>query len=247
LWIPRWLGEIYSRLFMEFESELFTLSQAVEALGIDKDRLTVALSKLHSKRLLTIFERSRPRIYRVLDPMTFVLFATDRVQNAERIRQERYLPLVVGGLREASKRLRVCSFAVYGSVSRGTAKDNSDVDILVVSPDLHGSMGRRIELLMSVEDSLEGELKWLREHGIHTGLSFHPLRPDEAERFPSLFLDLTEDAVILFDEERFLEMLLTEFKSILFRRGAVRVFIDSSRWYWDLKPDYRFGEAVELA
>jgi hypothetical protein len=28
--------------------------------------------------------------------------------------------------------------------------------------------------------------------------------------------------------------------------GSRRVFIADGSWYWDLKPDFRFGEAVEL-
>jgi len=30
------------------------------------------------------------------------------------------------------------------------------------------------------------------------------------------------------------------------RQGAKRIFIDKERWYWDLKPDYKFGEAVAI-
>ena len=68
LWIPRWLGEIYSRLFLSFEAELFTFSQAKESLEMEEGKLSVAFSKLHSRRILTVFERSRPRVYRLLEP-----------------------------------------------------------------------------------------------------------------------------------------------------------------------------------
>jgi len=59
-----------------------------------------------------------------------------------------------------------------------------------------------------------------------------------------LFLDMTEDAVILYDKDRFLERVLTEFKAELLRLGAKRVFVDKENWYWDLKPGYRFGEKI---
>ncbi|MEM2876343.1 MAG: hypothetical protein QXL67_05280 [Candidatus Bathyarchaeia archaeon] len=63
---------------------------------------------------------------------------------------------------------------------------------------------------------------------------------------PSLFLDLTEEAVVLKDRDRFLERTLIELKLKLLSMGAKRVFIDKERWYWDLKPGYKFGEVVAI-
>ena len=246
MWIPRWLGEIYSKLFLRFETGLFTFSEAVEYLGVDAGKLAVAFSKLHSGRILTIFKRSRPRIYRLLDPSNFLLLASGKIKNVEKLKQERYLPLVLRSFRQASKTFGIRSFAIYGSVARGTAGDDSDIDILIISDDFQGSIGKRIERLLGVEYAVQEELRWLREEDIMTGISFYPLRPSEAEGLPNLFLDLTEDAVILYDEGRFLEGLLSELKAKLLKRGAVRVFLDRDRWYWDLKPDYRFGEVVEI-
>jgi predicted nucleotidyltransferase len=246
MWIPRWLGEIYSLLFLSFETELFTFAQAEESLDIDPGKLNVAFSKLHSEKILTIFKRSRPRVYRLLDPSAFVLLASEAIKNMGKLEQERYLPLILRSFRQTSKMLNTQSFAVYGSVARGTAGDDSDIDILIVSRDFEGSMGNRIEQLLRVEHAVQDETGWLRRHGVNTGLSFYPLKPDEAEKLPYLFLDLTEDAVILHDEGRFLEGLLLELKAKLLRKGAVRVFTDRDKWYWDLKPDYKFGEVVEI-
>ena len=39
------------------------------------------------------------------------------------------------------------SFAVYGSVARGQASKNSDVDILLISEELDGSLASRMERL----------------------------------------------------------------------------------------------------
>jgi len=246
MWVPRWLGEIYANLYYTFETEPFTTSQAREVLGLDVGRLNVAFSQLHSKRILTIFKRSRPRIYRLLDPSNFLFLASERVKNVEKLKQERYLPLILKTLRETLKRFHVQSFALYGSVARGTAKDLSDIDILLISEDLKGSLGSRIEQLFDIDKAVQEELRWLRKQGIHTALSFYPLKPSEAERLPHLFLDLTEDAIVLYDEDRFLERLLMELKAKLLKQGATRIYLDREQWYWDLKPDYRFGERVEV-
>lgn len=138
-------------------------------------------------------------------------------------------------------RSRLTSLAVYGSVARGTAKENSDIDLLTfISNSFSGSIGKRIDMLYRLERKLK-ELTWLRKHGIYTGFSFYPLTEEEASRKPLLLIDIIEDAVILYDEDRFLEKVLTEFKAELLRLDARRVFIDRDNWYWNLKPDYKFG------
>ena len=239
------MGEVYSRLYTRFEGELFTFRGARDFLSFDENKLAVAFSKLHSCRILLVFE-GRPRSYRLLDPQNFILLASNTIQNLDKITQERYVKLLCDAFRLTFKSFDLSSFAVYGTVARGVAKKNSDVDILIVSDDFVGSLGSRIEGLLRVEERLREELAWLRKRDVYTSLSFYPLREEEAERIPLLFLDLTEEAVILYDKNRFLERVLTDFKAKLLRLGAKRVFIDKENWYWDLKPDYKFGEEIPL-
>jgi len=87
----------------------------------------------------------------------------------------------------------------------------------------------------------------LKKHGLYASLSFYPLRGDEARRLPLLFLDLTEEAAVLYDRNSFLETTLLELKRRLLKQGAKRVIVDKEHWYWDLKPDYSFGEKAEIA
>lgn len=243
MWISEWLGECYSKLYMRFGCELFTFSEAAEYLSLNRNRLSVAFSKLHSKRLLLVFDRSRPRRYRLLDGENFLILASGVVRNVDKIASERYLKLILDCLRILLKSLDLVSFAVYGSVARGSPTQNSDVDILLVSDSLEGSLGSRIEKLCRVE-ALKGELKWLRRHGVYTSLSLYPLRREEAKRLPLLFLDLTEEAAILYDKDGFLEATLLELKRRLLEQGAKRVAVDKGRWYWYLKPEYRFCEKI---
>jgi len=245
VWIPSWLGEVYSRLYTRFEGELFTFREARDFLSFNENKLAVAFSKLHSCRILLIFE-GRPRSYRLLDPQNFILLASNTIKNLDKIAQERYAKLLCDAFRLTFKSFDLSSFAVYGTVARGVAKKNSDIDILIVSNDFLGSLGSRIERLIRVEERLREELAWLRKRDVYTSLSFYPLREEEAERVPLLFLDLTEEAVIFYDKNRFLERVLTDFKAKLLRLGAKRVFIDKENWYWDLKPDYKFGEEIPL-
>lgn len=246
MWIPSWLGETYSKLYTKFEGELFTFQEAKEFLSFNENKLAVAFSKLHSNRILLIFEAARPRLYRLLDPQNFVVLASDAIQNLDKIPQERYVKLLCDAFRLTSKSFNLSSFAVYGTVARGVAGKDSDVDVLIVSNDFVGSLGLRAERLFRVEELLGSELAWLRKNGIYTSLSFYPLREEEAEKIPLLFLDLTEEAVILCDKNRFLERILTDFKAKLLKLGAKRTFINKENWYWDLKPDYKFGEEIPI-
>ena len=246
MWIPKWLGEIYAKLYVQFNLELFTFQQARKALSIDERRLLVAFSKLHAKRVLTVFKRSSPRLYRLIDPECFILIASETIKNLDRIPQERYLNLICKCFKEVYKTFKLESFAIYGSVARGAARENSDVDILLISNSFQGTIASRIDELCKLEVAFRDELNWLSDHGVNTRLSYLPLRKEEAEKTPLLFLDLTEDAILLFDRNSFLESLLLKFKAKLVEKGAKRVFIDGEKWYWDLKPDYKFGDIVEI-
>jgi len=233
-------------LYSKFGGTTFFFKDALGFLHVDEGWLNVAFSRLHAVRLLLIFETSRPRRYRLMDPQNFILNAALNSENLKKIKQERYVNLVFSTLSAALQNHDLISLAVYGSVARGNAHRDSDVDLLLVSNDFHGSLTKRAEGLCSLEDTVMNELRWLKDHGIRTGLSFYALREEEAKRLPMILLDLTEDAIILYDRGRLLENLLTELKAKLLKLGAKRVFIDKETWYWDLKPDYKFGEVIEI-
>ena len=71
MWVPRWLGEAYSKLFVRFGLGLFSLRDAQEALGVDSSKARVLLYHLHRRGLVLVFERKRPRAYRLLSPENF--------------------------------------------------------------------------------------------------------------------------------------------------------------------------------
>lgn len=60
-----------------------------------------------------------------------------------------------------------------------------------------------------------------------------------------LFLDMVQDARILYDDERFLARYLTTLRDRLHQLGARRVWLGNA-WYWDLKPDLKPGEVIHL-
>lgn len=247
MWIPRWLGESYSKLYLNFKEEIFTAEKAKLVLGISNAMLNIVLSRLHLKRIVLIFEPSRPRKYRLVTPSNFLLLTADVIKNIDKIKQERYFNLIFTCFNEISKKINLTSFAVYGSVARGVAKKDSDIDILLVSKDFKDSLGLRLEALHNlIKEPIKSELNWLSNQEIMADISFHPLQESEIKKHPPILLDLVEDAIILYDKNQFLESELTIIKSKLIKMNAKRVFINEENWYWDLKPGYKFGEAIEI-
>ncbi len=69
---------------------------------------------------------------------------------------------------------------------------------------------------------------------------------DEARYRSPLYLDMVEDAVLILDRERFFEEVLAGMRSRMRELGSRRVHLPDGSWYWDLKPDFRWGEVVEI-
>jgi hypothetical protein len=140
---------------------------------------------------------------------------------------------------------RLVTVAVYGSVARGTMRHDSDLDLLVIAQDLPRGRMKRIEEFDAVEQAMAVELRHLEKKGIHTALSPILKTPEEVLAGSPLFLDMVEDAVVLYDRNGFFARQLTRLRDRLGELGAKRIWRGNA-WYWDLKPDYQLGEVFEL-
>lgn len=98
---------------------------------------------------------------------------------------------------------------------------------------------------MEIEEELENDIEELRKNGYSIELSPILKTVKEATRISPLYLDMVEDAIILFDKESFFENVLKRLKRRLEELGAERVWI-GKKWYWRLKKDYKFGEVIEI-
>jgi len=141
---------------------------------------------------------------------------------------------------------RLVSLAIFGSVARGTARPGSDIDILIIADDLpRGRLKRAFEFQKNVEDRLERHLSSLRKKEIDISISPVFKTREEVEMGSPLFLDMTRDVIIIFDRDGFLKSYLEKLKKRLEELGARRVQRGNA-WYWILKPDYKYGEVIEL-
>lgn len=140
---------------------------------------------------------------------------------------------------------RLISFCLYGSVARGTVKETSDIDFLVVAEPLPRGRMNRVDEFMHIERSLAPMVNEAWKNGVFVEFSPVMKTPAEVRHGSLLFLDMIDDGQIKYDRDDFLAGELGSFKARLDRLGARRIW-QGDAWYWDLKPDYRPGEVFEL-
>lgn len=94
---------------------------------------------------------------------------------------------------------RLVSAAVFGSVARGTMRPDSDIDLLLVVDALPAGRMPRVREFEAVERRLAPLLEVSARHGVYTTLSPVFKTPQELEYGSPLFLDMTEEVLILHD------------------------------------------------
>ena len=163
----------------------------------------------------------------------------DHPRTVKRLAQE-YTEALQGLLGDA-----LVSVVLFGSTARGEATPLSDIDLLVVAEDLPRGRFARLNRLRAADDMLRPHLEGLWKQDILT--DFHVVLKTRAEAavVRPLYLDMVEDAVILYDRDGFFAAILTRLRESLGRLGARRVRRGRMR-YWDLKPDYRPGEVFSI-
>jgi predicted nucleotidyltransferase len=155
---------------------------------------------------------------------------------------------ILGALDTAARRVygdRLVALVVFGSVGRGTQSPDSDIDVLLVADDLPRGRTARVEEFRAVQEALRDVLGEASRAGVNSRVSAVFKTPSEVQRGSPLFLDMTEDARILYDRAGFFATYLDALRRRLAKLGARRVW-QGDAWYWDLKPDFKPGDVIEL-
>jgi uncharacterized protein len=140
---------------------------------------------------------------------------------------------------------QLVSIALYGSVARGEAGPNSDIDLFVVLKEPPKGMLRRRALLGPVRERLTPELEKLWSRGMYTDFIEVIRSQAEAHHFHPLYLDMTAEANMLYDSEGFLGKLLHKVQERLNSLGAQRRKLGRLS-YWDLQGQSGRGAEIEL-
>lgn len=160
---------------------------------------------------------------------------------------ERYDAILTRTLASVRRRYgpRLVACAVFGSVGRSTPREDSDVDLLIVARALPAGRFRRMAEFAGVEEEVASLLAPRVAGAARIELSPVFRTPEELEAGSPLFLDLVEDARILWDPQGVLAGFLDGLRARLAALGARRIWRGNA-WYWDLKPDFRPGEVFSL-
>jgi predicted nucleotidyltransferase len=140
---------------------------------------------------------------------------------------------------------KLVSVVIFGSVARGSARRDSDIDLLIVAESLPKSRMERQKLFLLVEEPLGPLVNDLWEKGFHIDFSPIILSVEEASKIRPIYLDMVEDSIILYDKDDFFKKTMGRLRKRLEELGSKRVWI-GEKWYWVLKPDIKFGEAFEI-
>ncbi|MFQ6058251.1 MAG: nucleotidyltransferase domain-containing protein [Anaerolineae bacterium] len=137
------------------------------------------------------------------------------------------------------------SIVLYGSVARDDYRPDSDIDLLLVFEELpRGAFARR-NLISPLEQEIEREVPQRWEEGQHHGFTTILKTREEAKYTVPYYLDMTTDAILLYDKGDFFKGVLDRLRARMEELGSKKVYI-GDKWYWDLKPDSKFGEVIEL-
>jgi hypothetical protein len=136
------------------------------------------------------------------------------------------------------------AIALFGSVARGQARPDSDLDLYVVTrrPTLADP---RLRAMWPRIDA-SPEYRALLAEGYRPAPSAVPHTVDELHRHPWILLDIAHHGIIVYDPESVLARELDAVRQRMTELGSRRVELPDGSWYWDLKPDWRPGEVVDL-
>ncbi|MGQ9631386.1 MAG: nucleotidyltransferase domain-containing protein [bacterium] len=143
---------------------------------------------------------------------------------------------------------KLSSAVLYGSVARGEAGPDSDIDLLIVL-DCSTSEKRNLEdamedILMDFEDS-EYMRKFFDE-GLSARIQDRVFTREEALRTRPFYLDISRDGEILYDRDDFFLQKMNSLRRRMRELGTLCIYLDDGKWYWVWKPDIKPGEVVEL-
>jgi predicted nucleotidyltransferase len=201
-------------------------------------------SLLRARGYLTVFSRvGKKRLYRLLSPEQ-ALFAHAHMKNLDGLKQQRYLSLLIQASMQLhnAREIGLTGIWLFGSVARGEARSNSDVDLLVVAKNLSGTKAEMSDTIYSRVD-LSAERLFLLENGFATDLSVIPMKEEELGMFYPIMLDVLDHGVVICERDTVLsqagEVMKLEFPRLGIRRVPLR-----RGWMWILPPTIQVGAPI---
>jgi len=157
---------------------------------------------------------------------------------------KKLLDQLLQSIRDAFGEDIILSFALFGSVARGEARPDSDIDLLIVhKPVDFRPVGRFVDVLFDLHES--NEYRRLEAEGFSPDPYAIFMTEEEMYERPLILLDIMDHGIIIYDNG-VLRMRFDSLRKRLAELGTKKVVLENGSWYWVLKPDWKPGEVIEL-
>ncbi len=140
---------------------------------------------------------------------------------------------------------KILAIVVFGSVARGTTRKDSDIDILILLENKEKPAQKKL-LDINIDSSNWPENQKLLEEDIYTKIFAIKNTERELRDNPLILLDILDHGIILYDPQGKMKNLLSDLDKKLKSLGAKKIVFSDGKWCWDLKPDWKPGEIVEI-
>ncbi|MCX8184003.1 MAG: nucleotidyltransferase domain-containing protein, partial [Crenarchaeota archaeon] len=242
--LPNWLAVKYFKLLSSFGFIPFTAKDAKAALRSKK--APIFLHKMCSYGWADKVERG---VYRVIHPF-IALMETSEFTWRNRVKNRDRLPVLELAVVRLFETLgsKLESIVLFGSLSVGRAKPESDIDLLVVARDMPIKYSERTSIIreaMSCKLMDDIIIQAWREKGLYTELDTLLIDVEEASVTHPFYLDLTRDCVIIYDKNGLMTRKIAEVREKLEKIGAKRFEEPDGSWYWVLAPEPETAKGVE--
>lgn len=233
--LPNWLVNKYFTLFLFFGLLPFTIEDAKGVLRSKKT--SILLFKMASYGWVDRVERG---VYRVIHPF-IALMEVSGLKWRDRIKQKDRLPVLELTVVKLFEVLgsNLVSIVLFGSLSKGEAKPESDIDLLVVASGLPSKYSERTKIIREIVSSKlmdEIIIQTWKKKGVYADLNIMLVDDNEANITHPFYLDMTKDCVIIYDKNESISKKIAEVRGKLEKIGAKRFEEPNGSWYWVLTP-----------
>ncbi|MEM3713166.1 MAG: nucleotidyltransferase domain-containing protein, partial [Thermoproteota archaeon] len=209
------------------------------------DKASLFLHRMYSYGWVDRVERST---YRIVHPLIALMEYSGFVWR-DKVKDRIRLPVleitVVKIFEVLGSKLE--SIVLFGSLSTGRVRPESDIDLLVVARDLPDKYSDRTSIIRGIVSSKaldEIIIHNWKKNDVYSELDILLIDVKEASVTHPLYLDLTKDCVIIYDRNNLMTEKLEEVREKLEEMGAKRFEEPDGSWYWILSP--RVSRGVEL-
>ena len=130
------------------------------------------------------------------------------------------------------------SVVLFGSRARAEAKPESDVDLLIVARGLPADRWERTRPFLEIARQVSHDFGML--------VSLIVTTPESAVKTKPYYLGMLSGHELLYDRDAFFAEVLERLRHRLRELGSRRCVDPDGYEYWDLKPDWKPGDVVEL-